>query len=267
MSRDNLIERLKRFPPIHALRKARFERYAQSPEGRGLCWGAFPTFEEAKRAIPADTRLGYDNDQCAQMYADRLEQIFPYDYPVLFWLRSALTPGSSVFDIGGHVGLHYHSYRRYLPELETVSWTVCEVPAVVERGRKLAIERSAPTLAFTSDFSSIDGKEIVLSAGALQYLEQTTITELIASVSRPPQHVILNKIPLHDGPDFVTVENTGPSQSPYRNFNRAKFIDEFRRLGYEHVDSWDVPGRLHHMPYHPELSYEHSSGVYFARKT
>ena len=263
----NLFNAIKNLPPVDSWRKKRFERYFKSSQGRGLSWGAFKSFAEAKQAMPASAAIGYDNDGCTALYSDRHDRIFSYDYPVLYWLQPLIKADIRVFDIGGHLGLHYYAYRKYLRGLQQARWTVCEVPTVAVHGRELAAARGVTQLSFTSDYAEIDGQDIVLSAGALQYVEQTTITELLGSVTRRPRHVILNKIPLFDGPDFVTIEHTGPFYSPYRNFNRAGFFGAFAKLGYELMDQWEVPGRTHQLAFHPELSYEYSSGVYFAMRS
>lgn len=263
MFQRTMLNAVKNFPPVLYLRKKRFERYFKTVRGSDLTWGAFDTVEEARRAIPHGRPLGYDNDGCAAMYSNRLDRIFPYDYPVLFWLRPLIVPGVKIFDIGGHVGVHYHAYRNYLSDLENASWTVCEVPTVAARGQELAVERGASNLMFTSDYVDLDGQDVLISAGALQYIEHATVTDMLRATKVRPRHVILNKIPLYDGPDFVTLENTGPSFSPYRNFNRDKFMAEFRDLGYRLTDSWQVPGRHHQLAFHPERSYSYSSGVYF----
>ena len=52
-----------------------------------------------------------------------------------------------LFDYGGSVGNLYYSYSPYLRDIESVEWTVFEIPNVVESGREIAAERKADRIA------------------------------------------------------------------------------------------------------------------------
>jgi hypothetical protein len=49
--------------------------------------GVYKTFEEARKAIPPRQTEGFDNEVAAGFYRERLEKVFPADYPALFWLK------------------------------------------------------------------------------------------------------------------------------------------------------------------------------------
>lgn len=84
----------------------RFEAaFAQGHYG-GVFHGVYASAAEATAAAPASRPLGCDHDGPAAMYRDRLDRVFPSDYPMMLWLDRALRAGATrVFDLGGHVGL------------------------------------------------------------------------------------------------------------------------------------------------------------------
>jgi putative methyltransferase (TIGR04325 family) len=72
--------------------------------------------------------------------------------------------------------------------------------------------------------------------------------------------VLVNRLPLYDGPRFVTLQNGGPVFYPQYVFNRDEFIASVGAAGYELVDSWDnmAPAVV---PFHAK-SFQHQ-GLYF----
>jgi putative methyltransferase (TIGR04325 family) len=263
VTRQQIVNVVKELPPVVALRRLRYERRFSSPAAHGMFWGVYRTFEEARAAAPQGRNVGFDHDAVSEIYPDRVHRIFAYDYPVLFWLRPLLADGLKVFDIGGHVGVHYISYRRYLPELARVFWTTCDVPAVAEAGRRMAAARGdVPKLSFTSDLRQIAGHDIVFASGSLQYIDSPSLAELLQALPALPRHLILNKVPLQDGPTFVTLQNAKVTFTPTCMRNRDEFVGSLTALGYEVVDSWDVPEREHYIPMQPEHSFGASAGLY-----
>ncbi len=263
-----LVSIIKEMPPVRALRRLRHARRFSSSAGYGSFWGVYASFAEALRAVPRGNPVGFDSEALACEFSDRLDHVFTYDYPVMFWLAMLLREDRSVFDIGGHVGVHYYAYRKYIEGLESVRWVVSEVPKVAARGRELAAGRGAQNLAFTSDLQDVAGHDVVIAAGSLQYIERPLFAELLGSIRQRlrPRHLIVNKIPLYGGATFVTLQNAGVSNTPCYNFNGAEFVGGLEKLGYRIVDSWSVPERSNHIPLHPERSFGSYSGLYFAMR-
>ena len=55
--------------------------------------------------------------------AHLLEQVNPRDYPLLFWFSELFREGAtSVFDFGGHIGVKYYAFQRYLPYPDNLRW-------------------------------------------------------------------------------------------------------------------------------------------------
>lgn len=249
---------------IRQLRKlAHRTEFAQGRPPNGYS-GVFANVEDAARAIPRDQPSGYDHDEMAGYYRTRLARPQPEDYPAIFWLRPALAGARRVFDLGGHVGVAYHAFRRHLELPESLIWTVCDVPAVVRAGEEVARERGTPSLRFTTRQEDADGADVLYTAGALQYLPEGSLHALLGRVAGPPAHVIVNLTPLHATRSFVTVQATGHSFCAYTVACRGPFVEGMRALGYHLVDDWDLP-RSMEVPFAPWTRVEHYAGLYFRR--
>lgn len=226
--------------------------------------GVYASFAEAERSIPAGERVGYDHAELAGMYRHRMDKANQSDYGPLFWLRGILQPGSFVFDFGGHVGVSYHGWKRYLGFPPGTRWLVHDVPAITKVGVELAAERDSPGLAFTTDVADGRGCDVFFSAGALQYVDAPVVSILDQLGSRPP-HVILNKLPVYDGESFVTVQSTGRAFHPYRIYNRAELVDSITALGYRVVDDWVNREQHCVIPFTRGREIDAYTGYYFAR--
>ncbi len=243
----------------------RYRRYFETQVDTNLFFGAYESFADALLDMPKTKPMGYDNPEPAAMYGDRLTRVFAADYPVLFWLDRILPKARSLFDFGGHVGIAYYSYGRYLRYPADFKWTVYDVPAVSEQGRRLAAEKRATGLAFADSVAAADGHDVFLASGALQYVERPGLAEMLAGLERPPQHVIVNKTPVHDRSRFVTLQNIGTAYCPYQIFKRSEFLEGVTGLGYRLVDSWANADVKCPIPYQPGRSVDAYSGFYFTR--
>ena len=199
--------------PLGAMREAIY-RHRFAGNWPGTFYGAFASFDDAIHAAPKSKSIGYDQPALAKMYRDRMTRAMPSDYPVLFWLSKIMRPGLRIFDFGGHVGVSFHCFERYLDYPSDLTWTVCDVPAVVEEGAALAKERGKQgTLSFTTRFEDADGCDVVLAAGSLQYVDEH-IWDKLARLRRPPSALLVSKLPVHDGATFITLQNTGNAFPP-----------------------------------------------------
>ncbi len=250
--------------PVRAVREWReaglFSRWP------GRFHGVFETFAQAAAAAPRGARLGYDSPEMAGMYREHLERVFENDYPVLLWLSRSFEEGArSVFDYGGHTGLKFFSFAKYLRYPDGLRWVVCEVPAVVSDGRRLAQMRGAPGgLAFTIIPEDGNGHDILLASGSLQYVEEPVAVRL-ARLQSPPRHLLLNKIAAYSGPAYVTLQNTMHAYNPYCVYNRGELLNSLYQLGYALVDEWEDLEHSVRMPLNPDREVPHYSGYYLRR--
>jgi putative methyltransferase (TIGR04325 family) len=257
--------RMKALPLVRDQLQRRYLAEFLSPEGFALYYGVFASFEEARRFLPPSPE--FDQLDTATSYEQqRMHRVFCYDYPVMHWLGEAFRAGArSVYDLGGSIGVHYFAYRRYLAYPAGLTWEICETPSVVRAGREIARREGAPGLRFTDALEPSQVKaDVWTSAGALQYIERGDLGALLAACPNPPKYVIVNKVPLYVGDDFVSTQNVGPRMfAPVHVYNRPRFIAGVEAAGYRLVDAWDVPEREFRLPGHPERSFPRFSGVCF----
>jgi putative methyltransferase (TIGR04325 family) len=226
--------------------------------------GVYGDFAEAQKNAPATKALGYDLAGSEDWYQNKIHDVLPEDYPVLFWLRSALADSRSVFEIGGHIGEAHYAFGRLLTFSPNLSWTILDVPTIVEKGKALARERGANNLDFVSSVDQVEGADILFAAGALQYIEKPSLAETIAGFSVQPKHILINVTPVYDGPAFVTLQNIGSAYCPYRIFNRDELVQSLKALGYRLVDAWHKD-RKFKVRFYPDKSFDRYSGFYFTR--
>lgn len=228
--------------------------------GHAFC-RVYRTFDAAQRALPAGRTQGYDNSAAASYYRERLERVYPADYPVLFWLSHCL-PLARVFDLGGHVGVAFRAYRRYLPVESTEEWLVCDVPAVCDAGRELAKEWQTANLHFTSDRTAGSGSELFFASGSLQYLE-VGLHDILSGLSARPRHVLVNQLPVSEHSTYYTTQSIGVSFCPYRIQSGPELLAGMAVLGYELVDRWHNAEKNCWIPLYPQHSLDHYEGFYF----
>lgn len=224
--------------------------------------GVYKTFASAQQAAPTTKPLGYDCANSLNWYDDKHNEVRQEDYPILFWLRTAFEDSHSLFEIGGHVGVAYYGFANVLPYPLDLIWTICDVPTVAAAGEALARERARTNIRFVTAPTQVEGADIILAAGALQYVESPSLAETIAAFRIRPRHVLVNTTPVYDGPAFITLQNIGTVYCPYRAFNRAEFIASITAIGYVLVATWKKE-REFRVPGHPDKSFDHYSGFYF----
>lgn len=228
--------------------------------------GVFDNFEEAAAAAPRTKPLGYNEAKAGNWYSDKLSGVKLHDYPVIYWLRNAFSDSRSILEIGGHVGVAYYGFSRVLEYPQDLTWTILDVPTVMQAGETLARERGQTNLHFAhGGLDTIIGADIVMAVGALQYLE-TNLATILSNCKQRPKHVLINETPVYDGPTFITLQNLGSIYSAYHIFNRQEFLNSLEAIGYRLVDSWTKPRYLC-VPGHPDKVLNHYSGFYFRAET
>lgn len=247
-------------PVVSDLRHKRFDAAFARGAYAGDFRGVFDTYAECAAAVPRTLPTGYDNDAMAGMYRDRLDRVYPGDYPVLVWLAKAFASGATrVFDLGGHVGVGYYAYRRYLDFPADLDWSVQDVPAVMASGRILAQERDPwHQLDFVEDPAAAADADVFFTSGCIQYLEDT-LAQRIGALARRPRWLIVNLLPLHDDLAYWTVQSTGKAFCPYRIQKRSRFFGDLEALGYETQDVWENAEKRCTIAFEPE----HSLDVYY----
>jgi len=249
-----------RMPGLRGIVRSQARARFLANRDSNMFWGVHSSWEEAVAAAQACGNAGYDNTDSAALYTHRT-RMDTYDYPALCWImRSAADGLASVFDVGGSIGIKYLAYREALGRWPALRWTVQDVPAVVEYGRKLSAERgSEPNLAFTSSFSDGDGIDILYASGVLQYLP-AALGDLLGSYRRLPRRLIINTTAIHTAHDFFTVNSIGTAFCPYRVQTQATLVRGLTRLGYRMREVWTNTGKQLLIPDRPDYSLHDYSG-------
>lgn len=260
------VDSIAEWPLIRNRVRREYDDVFAANKDANLFRGVFDTFEAAQASAPATRPLGYDNSAAAGMYVDRTRKTYPTDYPVMFWLQKLIAEGCSKFyDLGGHIGVSYYAYRRYLSYPAMLKWAVHDVPAVMEQGRRVSVEKDRDGyLSFSDHFQDAEGIDLLMAQGSLQYLPDT-LPERLQKLAAPPRHIILNLTPLHDRLSYFTLQSIGAAFCPYRISAILDFTKSFEALGYKMVDHWNNPDKSCPIPFYPEHSIEGYHGFYFNR--
>lgn len=265
----SIAQRIKQWPLIRSWLRQRALKRFLSPAGVGYHAGRFRTFDEARAWLPPTPGFVHE-DFTAEYIHQRSQAISSFDYPVMLWLERAFESGArSLLDIGGSVGNQFYAYQRYLGYPSELRWCVYELPAFIAQGRELAERRGAQALQFTDELhASATDSDIWMAAGVLEFMEDGQLPQLLDRATRRPTHIILNKLPLHDGPDFVSTQNIGHgSFVPHWVYHRETFIQQVVSRGYALVDAWDVHERAFNSLGAAQDAFDSYSGLYFRATT
>ncbi len=239
-------------------------------DGYGLFLGVFSTMAEAIASAPKTKSIGYNSAELAQEYAQMLETgnwenstrvVAEYDYPVLMWLSlifQDLGENISIFDLGGNVGVHFYAYQNYLKYPPNLRWQVCDLPEIAKAGAAIAAKRSIQALSFTSSWQEMKSPDILIGSGSIQY-----INDFVQKLTYQPKHLLINRLSLYDGEEFVTLQNGGKVFYPQYVFNKSKFISDLESLGYKLIDIWQDRIDTCIIPSHPHKSLPFYYGLYF----
>lgn len=245
--------------------RAAYSRYALTRRYSRIFSGVYASRQEALAHVPVGQKVGWDHEAASSIWLGDIDHVWPYTYPVLFWLSQLLRPAVTLADHGGSIGVTYYAYGRYAKLPPDTRWIVVEVPAIVAQGRATAAQQDAAGLTFTTDLSECAGCNILLSSGALQYTKESPCSVLDMIGSRP-DYILFNLLPLTKGKTFWTLQNFGAGLSPYRIFNEADFIGDLNHMGYVVRDRWTNPDVTCDIPLHPDRSVRALTGLCLVRQ-
>jgi putative methyltransferase (TIGR04325 family) len=248
------------------LRRQSFDREFATARQAHMFRGVFDTFEAAQASAPPSKPIGYDIPEAGEMYRERTRQVYPGDYPVMFWLdRLFAAGGRRIVDIGGHIGVSYYAYQQYLDFPSDLEWVVYDVPAVLASGRELAAKNdSLGRLSFTSSLDSLKTADIVTASGSLQYLPEALDALLLRNEARP-RWLLPNLLPVHPSKQYFTLQSIGLSFCPYRIYGEPQLIGSLEKLGYARRDAWNNAEKSCGVAFDREHSLDHYRGYLFER--
>ncbi len=227
--------------------RARLQAYSSRPPRFA---GVYSSRAKALASLPQKARNGYDNDKIVEVSFNEMQDVVLADYPVVMWLGKLLPETGNVIDAGGHLGTKYLAFQPLL-DLNTVDWTVYDLPSIVQAGRGFQQSGKLPAaLRFEDDLAAVPECDLVLASGLLQYLD-VPLAQMLNSMPRRPRFLLLNKVALRDGPSLVTLEQIGSARVPYQIRNRVEFLAELEALGYVLRDEWEISELSHTIRTHP----------------
>jgi len=255
-------------PGMRLVGKPLYERIFRRSHHYGNSYsGKYASYAEAKAAAPATLPTTYAGAGTSGMYLEQHERIRVSDYPLVYWLGQLLREGQHrIFDLGGHIGVSYYGFRRYLDYPADLRWQVHDVPDVVEAGRDWARQHDPEArLQFTDSRGDASGQDVLVTSGALQYLEYT-LPELLQTLQHPPVHVLVNLVPMHPTQGYFTLQNIGRAVLPYRVMAIPEFTAAMEALGYVAQDQWHSAERYLRVPFEPDCRIDGYEGFYFRRR-
>ncbi|MCK7594827.1 methyltransferase, TIGR04325 family [Pseudomarimonas salicorniae] len=254
---------LDRLPPFSWINRALYKRAFARNRHENLFLGVYGSFAEAAAAAPQVKPVGYDNEGSVALYGDELR---PRDYPAVFWIDRLVAAGARrVFDLGGYTGIKHYGFSRLIDYPEDLVWTVGDVPAVVEEGRRVAEARGLESrLKFTTDMADMVTADLLFASGSVQFLEESPGAILQRTGARP-RWIVLNTSAIHPKLSYITLNSIGTAFCPYRVQSRDSLVAELEALGYRLVDEWRNPGKGITVPFHRECDLEEYRGFCFER--
>ncbi|MFT6632259.1 MAG: putative methyltransferase (TIGR04325 family) [Bacteriovoracaceae bacterium] len=258
-------ELIKNLPGIKNLRRFIFEKKFETHENVNYFRGVFSNFANALNSAPKSKPIGYDNEEASGMYEERTRRVYSTDYPVLYWINRKQKEIKSVFDFGGHIGIHYYSYSKFLDYSKLNNWTVCDVPKVTEKGKKESKHFDQLELSFSNNVLDCDGSDLFLANGSIQYLDWE-LSDKLNQLTAKPKFVLLNMTPIHPKVRTITLQSIGTSFCPYHIRLRKEFLEGMKGAGYLLVDEWENPEKSCNIAFELDRSLNNYSGFFFELK-
>ena len=260
-----LADAIAEMPAVRGLAEPVYRRRFLRHRQGNAYWGVYATFEEAAAAIPPAVSAGYDSPAAAGLYEDRLARLEASDYPALFWLSRLLARGQRrIVDLGGHVGVSYYAFADRLDYPDDLRWQVHDVPAVMARGNELAVRYGVDGALSFVGLDAIDGCDVLMAKGALQYLDYS-LAERLRGLRVLPNYLLINLTPMHPERGFFTLQHIGIAICPYRISALPAFLGDIAALGYVLEDQWQDPERSLRIPFHADLAIDGYHGFCFRR--
>jgi len=222
----------------------------------------FASLAHAKDALGAADNRGHLSPDNINVHLNLAEHPRPSDYAAFFYLAPHAPHMRRLFDIGGSVGNLFYYYTRYLRLHPDAEWLTMDLPEVVEVGRRIAEQRNASRLRFTTDFDDAEGSDLMIASGSLHYFSEP-LPVMISRLRRRPRHVLVNRTPMTGRTDFATTQDARTYRVACMVYNRAHFIKLFEDIGYRLVGQWEAPELSINIPLHPRHSVKAYTGMFF----
>ncbi|MGU3497152.1 methyltransferase, TIGR04325 family [Xanthobacteraceae bacterium A53D] len=241
-----------------------------------LFHGLHESFEAAEAHARRFSAVGWNDSALAKEVIDHehpvhrggMDPTQPSQFAVLLWLGKLLRRDMTVLDVGGAGGIAFETAKRFDLLDEGHHWHVVDMPRMVDYGRARHARLKSERISFGTDLALAPPSDLLLALGAIQYMRDPFGQYgpgLLESLGKKPDYILLNKVPVWDGPDLWTNQSFVTTSSPYRIFNRDRLMRYVEQHGYRIAHGWQVRELDLRIPFHPECSLDYFEGFLAVR--
>ncbi|MBR0646531.1 methyltransferase, TIGR04325 family [Plastoroseomonas hellenica] len=223
----------------------------------------FAGIEEARAYIQAYARSEGEIPSDLLWHLSASERAYLSDYPALFHLDTNREAIRTVFDLGGNAGAMFYRYDEHLHWPADFAWTICDSPKNLEYAARHAKKRREERLLFTTMPETMDGSDLLLISGALQYYQDPV--GMVAAAPNRPRFILVNRSPLTSMGTYAVVQDVGHWLAACVVHNRARLYQGLQALGYVLRDEWPAPEFEIQVPGSPAFSVAQYSGFFMER--
>lgn len=224
----------------------------------------FAGIQEARSYIQAYAKSEGEIPSDLLWHLTASEQAYLSDYPALFHLDAHREAIRTVFDLGGNAGAMFYRYDEHLHWPADFAWTICDSPKNLEYAARHAKKRREERLLFTTMPETMDGSDLLLVSGALQYYQDPV--GLVAAIPNRPRFILVNRSPLTAMGSYAVIQDVGHWLAACIVHNRARLYQGLQALGYALRDEWTAPEFEIQVPGSPAFSVPQYSGFFMERR-
>ena len=169
-----------------------------------------------------------------------------YSWPVLsalLWAANLNKSKLKVLDFGGALGTSYRQNRRFLSDIEKLSWAVVEQPNFVDCGRKDFQNEELRFFNTIKDAITETSPNLVLISSVLQYIESYEDILKKILLERIPI-IVLDRVSVNLTDTDTVYLQVVPSSIynasyPCFMISQSKLLDYFEKNGYSLLESFE----------------------------
>ncbi|MBR0668048.1 methyltransferase, TIGR04325 family [Roseomonas hellenica] len=223
----------------------------------------FAGIQEARAYIQAYARSEGEIPSDLLWHLSASERAYLSDYPALFHLDTNREAIRTVFDLGGNAGAMFYRYDEHLRWPADFAWTICDSPKNLEYAARHAKKRREERLLFTTMPETMDGSDLLLISGALQYYQDPV--GMVAAAPNRPRFILVNRSPLTSMGTYAVIQDVGHWLAACVVHNRNRLYQGLQALGYVLRDEWPAPEFEIQVPESPAFSVAQYSGFFMER--
>ena len=218
--------------------------------------GNYSTWQQAKR-----DSTGYDTDKILQAVKNSLLSVkngeavyerdsvlfdeIQYSWPLLsgVLLTSVKSGAVKVLDFGGSLGSTYYQNKKFLDQIDDVSWSIVEQANFVDAGKVSFEDERLKFFYSVDECVKQESPNVLLLSGVLQYIEEPYAL-LDEIVTHNFEYILIDRTPFNMKPeDAIKLQVVPPdiykASYPCWFLNKTFFIDYFSQNKYEIIESFD----------------------------